>query len=133
MLDWLGWARFTFKLPFTPADFYVTNSLVVVAGVCTAMVGWRLPEVSLAFPALALINAVFFHIGPTVLRRRFSPGSITAVVLFVPVGAWAYVGAYFDGALTAKAVVVSALGGALLMAYPFVLFNIRARLPSYDE
>jgi hypothetical protein len=133
MLDWLGWARFTFKLPFTPADFYVTNSLVVVAGVCTAMVGWRLPEVSLAFPALALINAVFFHIGPTVLRRRFSPGLITAVVLFVPVGAWAYVGAYFDGALTVKAAVVSALSGALLMAYPFVLFNIRARLPSYDE
>ena len=133
MLDWLGWARFTFKLPFTPADFYVTNSLVVVAGVCTAMVGWRLPEVSLAFPALALINAVFFHIGPTVLRRRFSPGLITAVVLFVPVGAWAYVGAYLDGALTAKAAVVSAVSGALLMAYPFVLFNIRARLPSYDE
>jgi hypothetical protein len=58
---------------------------------------------------------------------------ITAVVLFVPVGAWAYVGAYSDGALTAKAAVVSALGGALLMAYPFVLFKIRARLPSYDE
>jgi hypothetical protein len=29
--DWLHWARFTFKLPFTPADFYVTNSVVVVA------------------------------------------------------------------------------------------------------
>ncbi len=133
MLDWLNWARFTFKLPFSPADFYVTNSGVVVAGVCSAMVGWRLPEISLAFPALALINAVFFHIGPTVLQRRFSPGLLTAVVLFVPVGAWAYAGAYLDGVLSARAAVVSALSGALLMAYPFVLFKIRSRLPSYDE
>jgi Protein of unknown function with HXXEE motif len=133
MIGWLHWARFTFKPPFTPADFYVTNSLVVVVGVCTAMVGWRLPGISLAFPALALINAVFFHIGPTVLQRRFSPGLITAVVLFAPVGGWAYVGAYFDGALTARAAVVSPLGGALLMAYPFVLFKIRTLLPSYDE
>ncbi len=133
MLDWLHWARSTFKLPVTPADFYVTNSVVVVAGVCSAMVSWRLPEVSLTFPALALINAVFFHIGPTALQRRFSPGLITAVALFLPVGAWAYVGAYLDGTLSARAVVVSTLGGALLMAYPLVLFKIRARLPSYDE
>lgn len=133
MLDWLHWARSTFKVPFTLADFYVTNSVVVVGGICTAMVGWRAPEVSLAFPALALINAVFFHIGPTVIKRRFSPGLITAVILFLPVGSWAYIGAYLDGALTARAAVVSALGGALLMAYPFMLFKIRKRLPSYEE
>jgi threonine/homoserine efflux transporter RhtA len=58
---------------------------------------------------------------------------ITAVVLFLPLGACAYAGAYFDGALFARAVLVSVLGGALLMAFPFVLFKIRARLPDYDE
>ena len=35
------------------------------------MIGWRLPEVSLTFPALALVNATFFHIGPTLVQRAF--------------------------------------------------------------
>ncbi len=125
--------RSAFKLPLTPADFYVTNSVVVVAGVCTAMVGWPLPEVSLALPALALINDVVFHIAPTFLQRRFSPGLITAVGLLCPSVRGRTWGAYLDGALAARAAVVSALGGALLIAYPFVLFKIRARLPSHDE
>ena len=101
-LNWLGWARSTLKLDLTWSDFYVTNAIVVVAGISTAMIGWRLPEVSLMFPALALINALFFHIGPTLVQRRFSPGTITAVLLFLPVGIWAYNGAYLDGVLKGK-------------------------------
>jgi hypothetical protein len=50
------------------------------------MIGWRLPEVSLTFPALALINSLFFHIGPPLVQRRFSPGTITAALLFLPSG-----------------------------------------------
>jgi Protein of unknown function with HXXEE motif len=83
-LDWLGWARSTLKLDLSWADFYVTNAIVVVAGICTAMIGRQLPEVSLMFPALALVNALLFHIGPTLVQRRFSPGTITAVFLFCP-------------------------------------------------
>jgi hypothetical protein len=132
-LNWLGWARATFNIPFTSADFYTTNAIVVVGGICTAMVGWQLPEVSLAFPALALINAVIFHIGPTFVQRRFSPGVITAIFLFLLVGVWAYYGAYLDGALTIRAGVISALGGAVLMAFPFALFRLKSRLPNYEK
>ncbi len=132
-LDWLGWARFTLKLDLTWADFYVTNAIVVVAGICTAMIGWRLPEVSLMFPALALVNAVLFHIGPTLVQRRFSPGTITAVLLFLPLGIWSYYGAYLDGVLTIQTGVLSVLGGAVLMAYPIVLLRLKGRLPSYKS
>lgn len=132
-LNWLQWARSTFKIDFSWADFYVTNSIVVVAGISLAMVGWRMPEASLAFPAVALVNAVFAHIGPTVIQRRFSPGTITAVVLFLPIGAWSYLGAYLDGVLTVRAAIVSLIAGVLLMAYPFVLFRIKRRLPSYER
>ncbi|MBV9453380.1 MAG: HXXEE domain-containing protein [Rubrobacter sp.] len=52
----------------------------MVVGICTTMIGWKLPEVSLMFPALAMVNAVLFHIGPTLLQGRFSPGVITAVL-----------------------------------------------------
>ncbi len=97
------------------------------------MIGWRLPEVSLTFPALALVNATFFHIGPTLVQRRFSPGTITAVLLFLPVGIWLYYAAYLDGALTVRLGVLSALGGALLMAYTILLLRLRERLPNYKS
>ena len=97
------------------------------------MIGWRLPEVSLTFPTLALVNALLFHIGPTVVQRRFSPGTITAVLLFLPVGIWSYYGAYLDGVLTIQIDVVSALGGAVLMAYPIVLLRLKGRLPNYKS
>ena len=132
-LNWLGWARSTLKLDLNWTDFYVTNAIVVVVGICTAVIGWRLPEVSLTFPALALVNALLFHIGPTLVQRRFSPGTITAVLLFLPVGIWSYYGAYLDGALTIQIGVVSALGGAVLMAYPIVLLRLKGRLPNYNK
>lgn len=84
-LTWLGWARSTLKLDLTWSDFYVTNA-IVVTGISTAMIGWRLPEVSLTFPALALSNALLFHIGLTLVQRRFAPGTITTALLFLPVG-----------------------------------------------
>jgi len=132
-LNWLGWARSTLRLDLNWTDFYVTNAVVVVSGICTAIIGWRLPEVSLTFPALALVNALLFHIGPTLVRRRFSPGTITAVLLFLPVGIWSYYGAYLDGALTIQIGVVSALGGAVLMAYPIVLLRLKRRLSNYKS
>ena len=133
MLDWVAWAQATFNFNLGWADFYTTNAIVVVAGICTAMIGWKLPEVSLMFPALALVNAVLFHIGPTLLQRRFSPSVITAVLLFLPVGIWSYYGAYLDRALSLAVGIVSAIGGVILMAYPLVLLQIRKRLPSYDK
>ena len=110
MLDWLGWAQATFNFDLGWADFYTTNAIVVVAGICTAMVGWKLPEVSLMFPALALVNGVVFHVGPTLLQRRFSPGVITAVLLFLPIGIWSYYAAYVDRVLTLGVGAVSAVG-----------------------
>ena len=81
MLDWKTWANKVLKLPVDWPIFYVVNALVVVLGIIAAEIGWRLPALSLAFPALMLINAVFFHILPFVVTKKFSPGLISAVVL----------------------------------------------------
>jgi hypothetical protein len=79
------------------------------------------------------VNGLVFHVGPTLLQRRFSPGVITAVLLFLPIGIWSYYAAYVDRALTLGVGAVSAVGGAVLMAYPLVLLQIKKRLPSYDK
>lgn len=63
------WANHVLGPPVTWPDFYVTNAVVVVLGIVAAQVGWRLPAIALAFPALMLINAVFFHVAPFFVER----------------------------------------------------------------
>jgi hypothetical protein len=131
--DWRSWARAVLKLPVEWSTFYVTNALVILLGVVAAEVGDSCPMLALAFPALMLINATFFHVGPFLWTRgRFSPGLITAVVLFYPVGFWCYAGASLEGFPGVQAIAGSLLLGALLMATPIVFLKT-ARLPYFIQ
>lgn len=132
-LNWRDWARAILRLPVEWGTFYVVNALVGVLGVCCASVAWREPWFALGLPALMLINATLFHILPVVLTRVYSPGIATAIVLFYPVAGWTYYGAWADGVLTVRDVVLSVLFGAALMAMPIVLLRIKGkRLFQYD-
>jgi hypothetical protein len=118
-LNWRDWARAVIGLPVEWNDFYVVNALVIVLGVVAANLAQSWPGIALAFPALMLINATFFHVLPTLRARgRFSPGLFTAFILFYPVGIACYWRAASDGTLGA---------GALLMASPVVLLKIKDR------
>ena len=118
MLDWKDWANNVLKLPVDWPIFYVVNTLVVVLGIIAS-------ALSLAFPALMLINAVFFHILPFLVKKKFSPGLISAVVLFLPLGTWLFYGAEKDGVLTTTTVVGAFALGAGLMAYPIILLKLK--------
>jgi hypothetical protein len=123
--DWQDWARRVLKLPVEWNTFYLANAAVIVLGVCAASVGWREPWFALAYPALMLINATFFHVLPALLTRVNSPGLFTAVLLFYPVGGWAYYGAWADGVLHPRDAVLSVALGAAVMAYPIVLLRTK--------
>ncbi len=124
-LDWRDWARKALGLPVEWSDFYVVNALVIVLGIVAANLAVAWPTVALAFPALMLINGAFFHVLPFIrMKGRFSPGLITAIVLFFPVGIACYARAIKDG-VGATAIIVSFVLGALLMAYPVVLLLIK--------
>jgi hypothetical protein len=125
MFDWKTWANRVLNLPVDWPDFYVTNSLVVVLGIATAQIGWKIPVLSLAFPALMVINAIFFHIMPFVVTKKFSPGLITAVLLFLPLGYWIFRAADADGVLTWPIGVSAFAIGAALMAYPIVMLRLK--------
>lgn len=127
-LNWRDWARSVLGLPVDWSSFYVVNALVVVLGVCCAEVGWKQPAFALTYPALMLINATFFHVLPTLAKRVFSPGLVTALVLFYPVAGWTYYGAWQDGALSIGASVTSFVLGAALMASPIVLLKVKHRV-----
>jgi hypothetical protein len=126
-LNWRDWARAVLRLPVDWRSFYLVNALVVVLGVSCATVGWRAPWYGLAFPAVMLINAMFFHVLPTLITRVYSPGMASAVALFFPVAGWAYGAAWADGALTLAEGALSGVVGAGLMATPLVLLKIKSR------
>ena len=125
-LNWRDWARAVLGLPAEWNGFYVVNALVVVLGIVSANLAGHHPGIALAFPALMLINATFFHVLPFALTRgRFSPGLITAVVLFYPIGVACYWRASHGGTLRTRTLVGSLVLGALLMAAPVVLLKIK--------
>jgi hypothetical protein len=90
------------------------------------------PGFALALPAALLINAVFFHVLPSLTARRPNPGLFTAVALYLPVGVWAYVAAGDGGVLDAGIVVLSLVLGAAAMASVIVILALKKRFRYAD-
>ena len=114
------------KLPVEWGDFYVVNAIVVVLGVVQAQLATSMPVVTLAFAALMLINATFFHVLPMIVTRgRFSPVRSLLLALFYPIGFACFRQASVDGELSLRVLVIAVLIGAALMAYPIVLLRLK--------
>ncbi len=126
--DWRNWARAAIGLSVEWGDFYVTNAVVVALGIAQAMLAPTLPLAPLIYASLMLINAVFFHILPVIrMGGRFSPGLVTAVLLFLPAGIAVWRQAAAQGALDAANIILAVAGGALLMAYPVLMLKLKSR------
>jgi hypothetical protein len=67
-VNWRDWTRGVLGLPAEWNGFYVVNALVVL-GIVGANLAGHHPGIALAFPALMLINATFFHVLPFALTR----------------------------------------------------------------
>jgi hypothetical protein len=130
--NWKDWAGKLMGMQLGWDFFYLVNAAVIVTGFITASIGWRAPAISLLMPAQVLINAVFFHILPTLRHRVVSPGTLTAVLLFIPAVLAVYWGAAQDGVLTPANLLISVILGALVMAYPVILLKLTPRL-AYPE
>jgi hypothetical protein len=128
MFDWRGWARAVLKLPVEWNFFYFTNAAVMVFGIVAANLADSSPAIALAFPAVMIVNTIFFHVLPFVVTRgRFSPGLITAIALFLPVGFWSYRTASRSGVLSSEVLWISVVLGALVMAFPIILLRVSKR------
>ena len=123
--DWRNWARDVLNLPVEWADFYVTNAIVVALGIAQAMLAPTLPIAPIAFAALMLVNAIFFHVMPVLTARRFSPGLITALILFLPLGVTVFWFALANESVTFRTALAGLIVGAVIMAYPIVMLKVR--------
>ena len=111
---WQPWARETLGIVMPTARFLFMNVVLVVAALVFASIGWKRPTLSLIIPAATLVNAVFFHILPTIVQGRVSPGVYTAALLYLPFSSWAFVGAWRDG-VPRRAMAVASVLGTLMM------------------
>ena len=115
LTGWQGWARHTLGIVMPTTRFLIANAVLVVVALLLARVGWRRPALSLVIPSATLVNAVFFHILPTIVQCRVSPGIYTAALLYVPFSSLALVGAARDG-VARTAIATALVAGTLMMA-----------------
>jgi hypothetical protein len=97
LTGWRAWAREVLGIAMPVSVFVLGNGVLVIAALYLARGGWRRPAASLVVPSATLANALLFHLLPTALQGRASPGVYTAALLYLPFSSWALVGAARDG------------------------------------
>lgn len=128
MFDWRNWARVVLGLPVEWDTFYMTNAVVIVLGLIQAELAPSVVIAPLGFGALMLINVTFFHVLPVIRNRgRFSPGVVTGIALFYPLGIAEFVQADKEARLTATSGFGAFLLGAALMAFPIAMLRLKDR------
>jgi hypothetical protein len=114
LTGWQAWAVGTLGIVMPPAPFLIANAVLVAAAFVFAGRGWSWPTLSLVIPSATLVNAIFFHIVPTLVQGRIAPGLYTAAFLYVPFSSWALVGARRDGVPRAS-IAWAFLAGTVMM------------------
>lgn len=115
------------RLPgVTLRQFLIINALLVLLCIVAAVVGTGNPVLSLSVASLILINAMI-HIVATAWLRRYAAGVISSIVLYVPLGIYAF----YRAELTPSQAAAAGLLGLLWMSVPLVyqIVRLRGRLP----
>lgn len=108
-LDLRSWLEMVLRVPVTWEQAHLVNAVVTLTAIAGASIGWRNPALSLVMPAVLIVNALGFHLGFTLIWGTYSPGTVSALVLFVPAGLWAFVGAQRDGVLNRRVIITAVL------------------------
>ena len=122
------WVAIVAGRPVPDAAFLIINAIAIVlliVGIRSATQAEESGWIAVAIAAIALINTVF-HAGGSVLTGTYSPGLISAVVLYVPLGSLAMVRALNQAphATSARGVAV----GVMIHAVVFVVAFATTRL-----
>jgi len=127
LLDWRGWVQGMTGVEVRWSLFVAVNAVFLVLACVVAGVGLKRPAIGLALPSLTLINALFFHIAPTIVSGRVSPGVFSSAMLYLPISTWLFWRAGREGMLNWKTAATAALIGAVAMALPFAFLRLVSR------
>jgi hypothetical protein len=100
--------------PVPPLFYLAVNiSLIWIAAPIAALLSRRHPLVGLIFYGLLITNAPT-HIAPVILGRGYTPGTLTAVLLFIPSFFWVAWTCFGPGRLSRKGLAVIVLAGVVV-------------------
>jgi hypothetical protein len=122
ILGWHGWARKTINLSMDWDAYTTVEVVLLILGAIAAMLAPAMPILALAYAAFLIINVTFFHLLPMIISGgKFSPGIITGIVLFYPIGYYAYAGV----SLPMSTILGSIVIGAAIILWPVALLKMR--------
>ena len=130
-LNFPGWSARGFGMPISAEDFHLVNFGVIVYSIACAAIGWRAPWLSLSSASLVVLNAVGFHFAFSLVSGLYSPGTASALILFVPSGVAAYLAAHRAGVLTRRGLILSIAIGLAWHAFLGGIFYVRYFFPLY--
>ena len=119
ILDWHSSMKKSLKLSMDVDSYHVIGRVFLVLGAIAAFIFGSLPDAARAFAVFLLINAIVFHIWPMIRTQTFSPGSWTAIFLFLPIVYMTYVVANLSPAGWIWPVVI----GIAITAFPILLLQ----------
>ena len=124
---WLKWARSLSGLAIREIEFIIVNALVLIIGISCTIIGYSCPIISLSFAGLVLVNALFAHIGTTIVKHIYSPGTITSIFLFLPLGIWVYYDSIARNIISVYAVFITLIIGFAMMSVPIIFQIIKSK------
>ena len=101
----------------TWTQFAVVNVAFLILCGAGAMVGTARLTLALSVASLVLINAVI-HIVGTLTLRQYSPGTFSSILLYIPLGLYAFYAAARCGQMSLGTGARAALLGVLWMTVP---------------
>ncbi len=114
--EWPGfpqWARRFASSRYTDREYLVTHALAIASAIAVVLLVRAFPNRFVVFAACALAwgpgiacNAVF-HLGATAISRRYCPGALTSLGLYIPLAGWLIALAVRDGLLTSATVAIA--------------------------
>ena len=119
ILDWHSSMKKSLKLSMDVDSYHVIGRVFLVLGAIAAFIFGSLPDAARAFAVFLLINTIVFHIWPMARTQTFSPGSWTAIFLFLPIVYMTYVVAN----LPLAGWIMPAVIAIVITAFPLLLLE----------
>ncbi|HEY5532916.1 MAG TPA: HXXEE domain-containing protein [Candidatus Anoxymicrobiaceae bacterium] len=103
------------------------NASMIMGCLNAALMRRRNPFYGLSMASLLFFNAIL-HSGASIRLRKYSPGLLTGLCLYVPLSAYAFVSYARSSGFKRSTAISAAVSGVALHSIPFVAFATRAAL-----
>jgi hypothetical protein len=119
ILDWHSSMKKSMKLSMDVDHYRIIGRVFLVLGAIAAFLVTQAPDLARAFAVFLLLNAIVFHIWPMISTQKFSPGSWTAIFLFLPIVWFTYQAAN----LPPSGWILPAAIGVAITVFPILLLQ----------